>query len=83
GYDHDRELQAAADASALAGAQSLINDPGSATAVAQQYLAMNVSPGDPQSSVNGANVSAQVSPAARAVTVDLREDHVPFNFAQV
>ena len=37
GYDHDRELQSAADAAALAGAQQLISDPASAGAMAQQY----------------------------------------------
>jgi Flp pilus assembly protein TadG len=83
GYDHDRELQSAADAAALAGAQELINPAGNAVAFTQQYLAQNVSPGDAQSSVKGANVSASIVPAARSMTVDLTENHVPFNFAQV
>ena len=83
GYEHDTQLQAAADAAALAGAQQLITDPGSAGAMAQQYLANNVSPGDAQSSVKGGNVSQTIVPAARSVTVDLRENHVPFNFAQI
>ena len=83
GYEHDTGLQAAADAAALAGAQELINPAGNATALAGQYLAGNVSPGDPHSSVKGANVTAQIVPAARSVIVDLTESHVPFNFAQV
>jgi Flp pilus assembly protein TadG len=83
GYEHDSGLQAAADAAALAGAQELINPSGNATAFAQQYLASNVSPGALHSSVNGGNVTAQITPAARSVTVDLREAHVPFNFAQI
>ena len=83
GYEHDTGLQAAADAAALAGAQELINPAGSPTAFAQQYLADNVSPGDSHSSVQGGNVTAQITPAARSVTVDLTENHIPFNFAQV
>ena len=82
GYEHDTGLQAAADAAALAGAQELINPTGDPTGFAQQYLAGNVSPGDAHSSVQGANVTAQITPAARSVTVDLTENHIPFNFAQ-
>jgi Flp pilus assembly protein TadG len=83
GYEHDTGLQAAADAAALAGAQELINPAGNPTAFVQQYLASNVSPGDSHSSVQGGNVTAQITPAARSVTVDLRENHIPFNFAQI
>ena len=82
GYEHDTGLQAAADAAALAGAQELINPAGNPTAFAQQYLASNVSPGDSHSSVQGGNVTSQITPAARSVTVDLTESHIPFNFAQ-
>ena len=82
-YEHDSGLQAAADAAALAGAQELINPAGNPTALAQQYLASNVSPGGAHSIVQGGNVAATIVPAARSVTVDLRESHVPFNFAQV
>jgi hypothetical protein len=87
GYDHDLELQHAADAGALAGAQQLIlddlNGTSDAAAVTQQYVAQNVSPGDAGSTVQGANVTYSPTFAARSVSVDLREDHVPFNFAQI
>ena len=84
GYDHDRELQSAADAGALAGAMELILPTGSAAAVTRSYVAQNVAPGDSAASVQGGNVSFQkLQVAARSVTVDLRENHVPFNFAQI
>jgi Flp pilus assembly protein TadG len=85
GYDHDRELQAAADAGALAGVQELIReDTGSAATVTKNYVAQNVSPGDSASSVNGGNLAAWAPVVStRSVTVDLRENHVPFNFAQI
>jgi Flp pilus assembly protein TadG len=84
GYDHDRELQSAADAGALAGAMELILPAGSPAAATRSYVAQNVAPGDPAASVQGGNVSFQkLQVAARSVTVDLRENHVPFNFAQV
>jgi hypothetical protein len=88
GYDHDLELQGAADAGALAGAQQLIDEANAsqAGAVAQSYVAQNVAPGDPGSTVQGGNVAfTNGTPAVgeRSVAVDLVESHVPFNFAQI
>ena len=83
-YDHDRELQTAADAGALAGAQELIisdGDTGAATAKTQEYVSTNTAP---DSSVVEANLDAWAPVVdAESVTVDLREDHVAFTFAQV
>lgn len=83
-YDHDRELQTAADAGALAGAQELVlsnGDTGAAATKTREYVSTNTAP---DSSVVEANLDAW-SPVvdARSVTVDLREDHVAFTFAQV
>ena len=83
-YDHDRELQTAADAGALAGAQELIisdGDTGAASTKTQEYVSTNTAP---DSSVVEANLDAWAPVVdARSVTVDLREDHVAFTFAQV
>ncbi len=82
-YDHDRELQAAADAAALAGAQELIYSKGSlaaASAKAVEYVSRNAA----LSSVVEANL-APWAPVVdlKSVTVDLREDEIPFSFAPV
>jgi Flp pilus assembly protein TadG len=84
-YGHDRELQSAADAGALAGAQELVYSNGSSAAAktaATNYVSLNAA----KSSVNEANVAwpnggPQVG--SRSVTVDLLENHVPFSFARV
>ncbi len=83
-YDHDRELQTAADAAALAGAQELIRsrgDFGSVEDVARQYVSTNSAP---NSSVAEGHLTPW-SPVidARSVTVDLREEQVAFTFARV
>lgn len=82
-YDHDRELQAAADAAALAGVQEIIYSKGNVAAVdakTREYVARNAA----QSSVDPANL-APWSPVIdeRSVMVDLRENHIPYSFAQV
>jgi Flp pilus assembly protein TadG len=82
-YDHDRELQAAADAAALAGAQELIYSKGSLTAAsakAVEYVSLNAD----VSSVEEANL-APWSPVVDlgSVTVDLRENRVKFSFAPI
>lgn len=86
-YDHDRELQAAADAAALAGAQELIltnGNQGAAADQAREYVSENTAPTSSISSVVEANLDPW-SPAvdARSVTIDLRETGVPFSFARV
>lgn len=82
-YSHDRELQTAADAGALAGAQELIlaqDDSGLDPAtVAVDYVNANVD----ASKVEGANLAAWAPDVgANYVQVDLREDHVAFSFAR-
>ena len=82
-YDHDRELQAAADAGALAGAQQLIYDAGQASSVTRSYVNQNASHGDANSSVQAGNISfQQLDVAERSVFVSLTESHVPFSFAR-
>lgn len=84
GYDHDADIQAAADAGALAGCQQLIYDAGQAASFTQQYVMQNVSPADSASNVEGGNLAfTQLDVGARSVAVSLRESHVPFNFAQI
>ncbi len=82
-YDHDRELQAAADAAALAGAQELVYSQGSlvaASAKAVEYVSRNAA----VSSVIEGNVAPwQPVVDLRSVTVDLRENKIPFSFAPV
>lgn len=83
-YSHDRELQTAADAGALAGAQELIlaqNDSSlDPAAMAVDYVNANVD----SSKVEGANLVAWAPDVgADYVQVDLREDHVAFSFARV
>ncbi len=82
-YDHDRELQSAADAGALAGAQELIYSPGNVAAAgtkARGYVTNNAA----VSRVVEANL-APWAPVVdqRSVTVDLQENHVMFSFARV
>jgi len=82
-YAHDRDLQTAADAGALAGAQELIyaaGAPGPAAVKAVEYVDRNAE----VSHVEGANLDSW-APAvdARSVTVDLREHGIPFMFAPV
>ena len=82
-YDRDRDLQTLADAGALAGVQELIyaeGDQGAAATKADEYVSANAD----VSNVVEANL-AEWSPVvdATSVTVDLREDHVPFFFARV
>ncbi len=87
-YDHDRELQAAADAGALAGAQELIYTAGSisaATTSGLQYISANSSP---NSSVKYGNLTRlDVVPlftsSEKSCTVDLTESHVMFTLARV
>jgi Flp pilus assembly protein TadG len=83
-YDHHRELQTAADAGALAGAQELVvtnGDSASATTRTREYVSGNTTP---KSSVVAGNIVAW-TPAvdSKSVTVDLRENHVSFLFAKV
>jgi hypothetical protein len=84
-YKHDRDLQTAADAGALAGAQELIykadNSALDPAAMATTYVEKNLWP---FSQVKPANL-VPWAPAvdSKSVTVDLREDHVLFSFARV
>jgi len=82
-YDHDRELQAAADAAALAGAQELIYSTGSLTAAsakAREYVTLNAN----LSSVVESNLAPWAPQVDfRSVTVDLRENGVKFSFAPI
>ncbi len=83
-YDHDRDLQTAADGGAQAGALELIYSAGSTSAasnIARDYVEnRNI----PAGNVVLGNLAAW-APAVdtRSVTVDLQEDHVPFLFAPV
>ncbi|MCL4554888.1 MAG: pilus assembly protein TadG-related protein, partial [Actinobacteria bacterium] len=82
-YIHDRDLQTAADAAALAGAQELIYSggaPSPASVKAIEYVSRNAA----VSHVEEANLDAW-APAvdSRSVTVDLREHGIPFMFAPV
>jgi hypothetical protein len=83
-YRHDRELQSAADAGALAGAQELVLSRGNLSAaenLTRQYVSSNTSP---NSSVVEGNLAAWAPVIdAKSVTVDLRENHVPFSLARV
>jgi hypothetical protein len=82
-YEHDRLLQTAADAGALAGAQELIRSGGSiadATTSARDYVDRNTA----VSRVEAANLALwtpDVTP--RSVEVDLLEESIPFFFARV
>lgn len=81
-YERDRELQTAADAGALAGVQELVYTEGShpaAESLAQQYVDSNAA----VSGVVPANLTQRdVAVDDTSVTVDLREDGVPFFFAK-
>lgn len=83
-YDHDRELQSAADAGVLAGAQELFWSDGSIAAAEGQtrsYVSKNSAP---NSSVVAANTLYELlNIDARSVEVRLRENGVPFSFARV
>jgi len=83
-YDHDRELQTAADAGALAGAQELFytkGDTGAAQTKTTEYVELNQAP---NSSVDGTNVAYEkLNIDARSVEVQLRESGVEFVFAPV
>lgn len=85
-YDHDRDLQSAADAAALAGAQQIIyNSAGIGASqdpaqTARDYVSTNAN----VSSVVEANLAAWAPVVdATSVTVDLRENSIPFWFATV
>lgn len=81
-YGHDRELQTAADAAALAGATELIVSQGSQTQArdeANSYITKNVA----ESRVDDGNVTREIAVDATSVTVDLEETNVPFFFATV
>ncbi|GAB4251820.1 MAG: hypothetical protein Kow00129_12680 [Thermoleophilia bacterium] len=83
-YSHDRELQTAADAGALAGALELIYTDGSQPAAgskAVEFVNKNTSP---NSNVEAGNL-APWSPLVtdRSVTVELEEEGVPFFFAPI
>ena len=81
-YGHDRELQTAADAAALAGATELIVSQGSqmqAGVEADSYISKNVA----ESRVDDGNVTREIAVDATSVTVDLKETGVPFFFATV
>ena len=91
-YKHDRDLQTAADAGALAGAQEIIYEADGPSAnpaadplldpagVAAEYVNNNAA----VSQVKAANL-VPWAPAvdSTSVTVDLQEDHVLFSFARV
>jgi hypothetical protein len=83
-YDHDRELQTAADAGVLAGAQELFyskGNLGAAETVTRTYVQNNAAP---LSSVVYDNVEYELLEVTnRSVEVHLREDGVPFSFAPV
>ena len=82
-YDHDRELQSAADAGALAGAQELIYSEGNlglADSQAREYVSDNAA----VTSVEEANlVPWDPVVTASSVTVDLQEEHISYSFARV
>lgn len=81
-YGHDRELQTATDAAALAGATELIVSQGSqseARVEADNYITKNVT----ESRVDDGNVTRDITVDATSVTVDLEETDVPFFFATV
>jgi len=82
-YDHDRDLQTAADAGALAGAQELIYSQGSiadASAMATDYVNRNAA--DSNVAADGL-VPWSPNVSARSVEVNLREEGVPFFFAPI
>jgi hypothetical protein len=82
-YDHDRELQSAADAGALAGVQEIIFSKGnlaSAADKAREYVSSNAA----VTSVEEANlVPWDPIIDSRSITVELRENHIPFSLARV
>ncbi len=83
-YRHDRELQSAADAGALAGAEELVLSRGNQSAaenLTRQYVSSNTAPNS--SVVEGNLVAWTPVIDAKSVTVDLQEDHVPFSLARV
>jgi Flp pilus assembly protein TadG len=90
-YDHDRELQSAADAGALAGAQQIIVNSHPDTVwespaeLAEDYVGANAAPTNSQASIQWGNLApweADVDVVEGSVTVDLRENGVEF-FARV
>ncbi|MHB0979975.1 MAG: pilus assembly protein TadG-related protein [Thermoleophilia bacterium] len=81
-YDHDREIQTAADAGALAGAQEIIRQnglAGVAAPMAGQYVTKNVD----ESSVDEDNLTVGIDTDDKTfVEVTLREEKIPLFFAR-
>jgi Flp pilus assembly protein TadG len=88
---HRRQLQTAADAGALAGAQKLINDPGQACSTAAYYQRQNDNSTSAQNMVVDSNVdtsycdvlTAPGCSQACSVRVQPVESNVPFDFGRV
>lgn len=88
---HRRQLQSAADAGALAGAQKLINHPGQACSSAGYYQRQNDDSTDPKNMVVDGNLDTsfcEILTAPRcsqpcAVRVRPDESNVPYIFGQV
>jgi Flp pilus assembly protein TadG len=88
---HRRQLQTAADAGALAGAQKLISDPGQACSTAAYYQRQNDASTSAQNMVSDANLdttycdilTAPGCSQACSVRVQPVESSVPFDFGRV
>jgi len=83
-YSHDRDLQTAADAGALAGAQELVmssGDQGAAAVLATDYVSRNCAPSSLVQEPNLVAWSPAVDP--EGVTVELREEQIAYSFARV
>jgi Flp pilus assembly protein TadG len=88
---HRRQLQTAADAGALAGAQKLISDPGQACSTAAYYQRQNDASTSAQNMVSDSNLdttycdvlTAPGCSQACSVRVQPDESNVPFDFGRV
>jgi putative Flp pilus-assembly TadE/G-like protein len=88
---HRRQLQTAADAGALAGAQKLISDPGQACSTAAYYQRENDNSVSAQNMISDANLdtsycdilTAPGCSQACSVRVQPDESNVPFDFGRV
>jgi Putative Flp pilus-assembly TadE/G-like len=88
---HRRQLQTAADAGALAGAQKLISDPGQACSTADYYQRQNDASTSAQNMVSDSNLdttycdvlTAPGCSQACSVRVQPVESNVPFDFGRV
>src|SRR5689334_24150581 len=88
---HRRQLQTAADAGALAGAQKLISTPGQACSTAAYYQRQNDNSTSTQNMVADANLdtsycdilTAPGCSQACSVRVQPVESNVPFDFGQI